>query len=112
MNCKKNCSLLSERLGQTEEWQWYQTTVVDYFRNQLGLKHTPEQIHRAIGLLNVNAVKLQFPKTLQKPTANIQTGYVQADSSGLPEGKGLYPIFAIMSHYCVCNARYFRGNCV
>ena len=23
-----------------------------------------------------------------------------------PEGKGLYPIFAIMSHYCVCNARY------
>jgi len=24
----------------------------------------------------------------------------------LPEGKGLYPIFAIMSHYCICNARY------
>jgi hypothetical protein len=24
----------------------------------------------------------------------------------LAEGKGLYPIFAIMSHYCVCNARY------
>ena len=22
------------------------------------------------------------------------------------EGKGLYPIFAIMSHYCICNARY------
>ena len=26
--------------------------------------------------------------------------------SRLPEGKGLYPIFAIMSHYCICNARY------
>ena len=23
-----------------------------------------------------------------------------------PVGKGLYPIFAIMSHQCVCNARY------
>ena len=24
----------------------------------------------------------------------------------MPVGKGLYPIFAIMSHYCICNARY------
>ena len=24
----------------------------------------------------------------------------------MPVGKGLYPIFAIMSHHCVCNARY------
>ena len=23
-----------------------------------------------------------------------------------PEGKGLYPIFAIGSHYCICNSRY------
>ena len=22
------------------------------------------------------------------------------------DGKGLYPIFAIASHYCICNARY------
>ena len=22
-------------------------------------------------------------------------------------GKGCYPIFAIMSHHCICNARYF-----
>ena len=24
----------------------------------------------------------------------------------MPVDKGLYPIFAIMSHHCVCNARY------
>ena len=23
-----------------------------------------------------------------------------------PEGKGLYPIFAIGTHYCICNSRY------
>ena len=28
------------------------------------------------------------------------------DINRQPEGKGLYPIFAIMSHYCICNARY------
>ncbi len=44
------------------------------------------------GLLNVNAVCLQFPKLNGHPNREV--------------GKGVYPIFAIMSHECVCNARY------
>jgi hypothetical protein len=45
-----------------------------------------------VGLLNVNAVCLQFPKVVGHPNTEV--------------GKGVYPIFAIMSHECVCNARY------
>merc|ERR1712223_552366 len=45
----------------------------------------------AIGLINVNAVALKFPMNA---------------TTKAPEGKGLYPIFAIGSHYCICNARY------
>jgi hypothetical protein len=53
--------------------------------------------HRAVGLLNVNTVALHFPKTSNNFSVN---------ESHQPSGKGLYPIFAIMSHYCICNARY------
>jgi hypothetical protein len=45
--------------------------------------------------LNLNSIlndSFKFPEKLK--------------TDRLPEGKGLYPIFAIMSHYCVCNARY------
>jgi len=98
---------LNERVANADEWTWYETTVVEYFRNRLGLKHTPDQIQRVIGLINVNAVKLQFPKALQqKAAASSYLGPGQTKASSLPEGKGLYPIFAIMSHYCICNARY------
>ena len=55
----------------------------------------------------MNAVKLQFPKNLQKTGVTPGGGFLQPSTTfDLPEGKGLYPIFAIMSHYCVCNARY------
>lgn len=98
---------IDERLSNKEEWEWYETTIVDYFRNKLRLPHSTEQIHHAIGLLNVNAVKLQFPKNLQKTGVTPGGGFLQPSTTfDLPEGKGLYPIFAIMSHYCVCNARY------
>ena len=78
-----------------EEWDWYQIYIVEFLREQLGLKSrfSEAQIQRAIGLLNVNAVALQFAKG----------SFTEANQ---PRGKGLYPIFAIMSHYCICNARY------
>ena len=56
------------------------------------------QVRRAVGLLNVNAVALHFPRMTSRMS--------MAVDNQMPVGKGLYPIFAIMSHYCICNARY------
>ena len=56
------------------------------------------QVRRAVGLLNVNAVALHFPRMASRMS--------MAVDNQMPVGKGLYPIFAIMSHYCICNARY------
>ncbi len=81
---------------QREDWDWYQRNVVSFLRRSLGLgdQVSEERIHRAIGVLDVNAVALQCP--VQNWRRHVHH----------PHGKGLYPIFAIMSHYCVCNARY------
>ena len=47
-------------------------------------------------------------QNLQKTGVTPGGGFLQPSTTfDLPEGKGLYPIFAIMSHYCVCNARYY-----
>jgi len=78
-----------------QEWTWYNQTVIKYIRNclKLGQMFSDDQIRHVIGLLNVNAVCLQFPKMIGAPCTEV--------------GKGCYPIFAIMSHHCICNARYF-----
>ena len=85
---------LSEKNVHPQEWLWYQTHIIDFIRNdlKLGDMFPVEQIERAIGLLNVNAVCLQFPRVKGTPNNEV--------------GKGIYPIFAIMSHECVCNTRY------
>ena len=59
----KNEILFLERLQNTEEWSWYEKYIVNYFLHDLKLsgRFTPAQIHRAIGLINVNAVALKFP---------------------------------------------------
>ena len=46
-----------------EEWSWYEKYIVNYYLHDLKLagRFTPAQIHRAIGLINVNAVALKFP---------------------------------------------------
>ncbi|TRY62157.1 hypothetical protein TCAL_03700 [Tigriopus californicus] len=86
-----------ERRQNLEEWTWYQKNVVDFIRHNLGLTQFSEvDVHRAIGILNVNAVTLQYPR---------KSGG-GANPKDVKKGKGIYPIFAIMSHYCICNARY------
>ena len=81
-----------------------------FFLSGLKLNFSESAIHRAIGLLNVNAVALNFPKTGCRhkgtPTSSGTEGQQQQQATlKQPVGKGLYPVFAIMSHYCVCNAR-------
>ena len=85
---------LTEKHVHPKEWVWYENHVINYIRNELRLSDTfsVTDIERAIGLLNVNAVCLQFPHIKGTPP--------------LEHGKGIYPIFAIMSHECVCNTRY------
>ena len=86
---------LEESHVHPQEWTWYDQQVVDVIRKDLRLagKFSESDIKHVIGLLNVNAVCLQFPKTIGAPSTEV--------------GKGCYPIFAIMSHHCICNARYF-----
>ncbi|CAB4061520.1 RNF144 [Lepeophtheirus salmonis] len=91
-----------ERSSDKEDWDWYQNHVVNVLRNDLGLNNrfSEKEIHRAIGLMNVNAVALQFPKF------SSSSSFAEGSKVQDKVGKGLFPIFAIMSHYCVCNARY------
>ena len=60
----QNFRFITERRDNKSEWNWYEQNIVKYFENQLRLKNkfTSKQIHRAIGLINVNAVALQMPK--------------------------------------------------
>ena len=60
----QNFRFITERRDNKSEWNWYEQNIVKYFDNQLRLKNkfTSKQIHRAIGLINVNAVALQMPK--------------------------------------------------
>ena len=53
---------LAERREIEEDWNWYEKYIVNYFINDLNLgdRFTPEQIHRAVGLINVNAVSMKF----------------------------------------------------
>eukprot|EP00093_Oithona_nana_P005600 05600.XXX_90784_92820_1 [CDS] Oithona nana genome sequencing. len=93
-----------ERISNAEEWTWYEKYIVNYFLHDLDLldRFTPAQIHRAIGLINVNAVALKFP--MNSSSGNF-IAYEKSKCDN-PEGKGLYPIFAIGTHYCICNSRY------
>lgn len=61
--CILKNSSFSERVSNIEEWSWYEKYIVNYFLHDLKLagRFTPAQIHRAIGLINVNAVALKFP---------------------------------------------------
>lgn len=41
---------MEERKENAEEWEWYQTYICDFFREELGMDHfSSEQIQRAIG---------------------------------------------------------------
>ena len=57
-------TFILERRENKQEWEWYEQNIVKYFENDLQLKQkiSGKQVHRAIGLINVNAVALQFPK--------------------------------------------------
>jgi hypothetical protein len=63
-----------DRIKNAEEWLWYEKYIVNYFTNDLKLadRFTPAQIHRAIGLINVNAVALKFPMNSTRNASTIK----------------------------------------
>ena len=52
-----------------EEWTWYNDNILRHIRDDLGLgdRYSDEDIRHVIGLINVNAVCLQFPKICGAP---------------------------------------------
>ena len=107
-----------ERVQNTEDWMWYEKYIVNYLLHNLQLsdRFTNAQVHHAIGLINVNAVALKYPMNTERKISHIIfhwvlfLPFVDTNTSTTVhksiDGKGLYPIFAIGSHYCICNARY------
>ena len=97
---------------------WYEKYIVNYLLHNLQLsdRFTNAQVHHAIGLINVNAVALKYPMNTERKISHIILHWVlflpfvdNITSTTVHksiDGKGLYPIFAIGSHYCICNARY------
>merc|ERR1719402_1249550 len=67
---------LMDHLERKEEgeWDWYQENIVNFLLSELrlGSEFTESDVHRAIGLLNVNAVCLQFPQS--RGARNIEIG--------------------------------------
>ena len=59
-------------MENVEEWSWYEKYIVNYYLHDLKLagRFTPAQIHRAIGLINVNAVALKFPMNATSESKN------------------------------------------
>ncbi|XP_023326813.1 histone-lysine N-methyltransferase ASHR1 [Eurytemora carolleeae] len=77
---------VNERQECTEEWEMFQTKVVDVLKLVLEI-NDETLIHRMIGIVCVNSVGFDYKKTSVK-------------------GRALYPLLSLVSHSCVSNARY------
>ena len=61
-----------ERRHHTAHWADYQTNVVQYIRDTLGLSFTQDEVNHAIGLIEVNAFEVKLgPETSGKDTAEL-----------------------------------------
>lgn len=75
-----------ERRRNSEEWEMFQSEVVDVVRN-VRPDVDDALVHKLIGILNTNSVSFSFKKDARK-------------------GRVLYPRLSLASHSCVANARY------
>ena len=67
-----------------------QVNVVDFLTKICGLDYQPEEIHRILGIIKTNALKVQDPKMKMKGIS----------------GRVVYPTLSYISHSCLCNAKY------
>ena len=84
----------AERKQDQKTWLLNHVLIVGFIQKVLGLNEETTgsklfsdfSIHRCIGLLRTNSVKLDSP-----------VGYTT--------GTGIYPTFSLLNHDCVCNTR-------
>lgn len=73
-------------------WQFHQQFVVDYIRKtlKLGERFSEENIHKVLGIFTTNAANLDFP------------------NEGYGRGSGLYMVYSMINHACMCNTKTFK----
>ena len=95
--CKRLNRLMDhhdERKKDQKTWVLNQVLVVAFIQKVLGLTEesmssklfSDASIHRAVGLLRTNSVKLDSP-------------------IGYTTGTAIYPTFSLLNHSCLCNTR-------
>ena len=95
--CKRLNRLMDhhdERKRDQKTWVLNQVLVVAFIQKVLGLTEesmssklfSDASIHRAVGLLRTNSVKLDSP-------------------IGYTTGTAIYPTFSLLNHSCLCNTR-------
>ena len=60
-------------LTSCPQWDWYNRKIISFIRRDLGLAsvYSEADIRHVIGLINVNAVCLQFPKMIGAPSTEV-----------------------------------------
>ena len=63
-------------LTSCPQWDWYNRKIISFIRRDLGLAsvYSEADIRHVIGLINVNAVCLQFPKMIGAPSTEVCRG--------------------------------------
>ena len=64
--------------------------MVDFLIKVCGLDFSEDEILRATGILRTNSLHIQHPEMKK---ADVSAG-------------GMFPTFSLLSHSCVCNAKY------
>lgn len=75
----------------TELWEREQTNVVDFIRNKIKVDVDEDTLHTITGILDVNCheVRSNIPGTKDQYRV-----------------RGIYPLCAMMSHFCSCNTHH------
>ena len=74
-------SLTVHCLTSCPQWDWYNRKIISFIRRDLGLAsvYSEADIRHVIGLINVNAVCLQFPKMIGAPSTEVGKGCCLTD---------------------------------
>ena len=82
-----------ERKANEEAWTKSQQEVVDIIKELLEEDIDDEEIHRLMGILQINS--LHFSSSRDGVT-----------------GQALYPLLSLVNHSCLANSRFAGATCV
>ena len=81
---------------KNDSWSTYHENVVKFLLEKCGLAgedYSEEEILHALGVLDVNSVKIN------------SSGGGNSSNSGTASGHGLYPLTSLLSHSCISNSK-------